>query len=354
MTARVSEIEALDYSNPMSMEEYGALTYTPVEQINVWTKNCATTQGTNHTIAYVIQGKGFYYALCYDNESEVSFLEGYWELSSGYKICVKIILNNSDGTYEYHALFTDGAKQNEVVGYIDAATYDKSTDLTYDTYYGKYWTESEVMAFYRVLTYNTLEFFSYCLDTYFDTLTLETFGFTSLSYERDEEALTKLENFIMTNGAEEELTGSYVLSGSSQMGEDTMQFNLAYHTETGNTVVSVHYYLANGGIYSAYLTLNPSEDGHRFDFMYATDGEDGYKIHNTAWGYLDAATLTSQTKLTCYEFNGMNDIEDLLLIDYSMFLDYIMGLINYSVMSSVDPALTVADLGFYFYFGGII
>ena len=50
----------------------------------------------------------------------------------------------------------------------------------------------------------------------------------------------------------------------------------------------------------------------------------------------------------------MNEYEDLLLIDYSMFLDYIMGLINYSVMPSVDPALTAADLGFYFYFGGII
>ena len=50
----------------------------------------------------------------------------------------------------------------------------------------------------------------------------------------------------------------------------------------------------------------------------------------------------------------MNEYEDVFLNDYSMFLNYIMGLINYSVMPSVDISLSVADLGFYFYFGGII
>jgi hypothetical protein len=113
----------------------------------------------------------------------------------------------------------------------------------------------------------------------------------------------------------------------------------------------VHYILANGTTYSAYLTLNRGENGNRFDFMYSTNDENGFAISNTAWGYLDAATLTSQSKLTCYEFNGMNDYEDALLDEYMMFLDYIIGLLNRSVMPHVEPALTVKDLGFYFYFG---
>lgn len=350
MATKVSELEALDYSTPIPMEEYGVLTYTPVEQLDDWVNNFANA-ASNELIAYAVQGDNFYYSLGYDTVYGYSFVDGYWVKEGNYQLYVRIILNNSSGVYEYHAIFTDGKVQNETIGFIDAATFTAETVLEYDTYYGRYWTEAELMALYSTAAYDSLEFFSYCLDTYFDTLTLETFGFTSLTYDRDEDALAKLQNFVKSCGMYEELTGSYVLSGSSQMGNDTMQFNIAHHLETGDTVVNVHYYLANGDIYSAYLTLNPTENGNRFDFMYSSNGEDGYKINNTAWGYLDAATLTNQTKLTCYEFVGMNEYEDGLLMDYSMFLDYIIGLINYSVMPSVDPALTAADLGFYFYFG---
>ena len=115
--------------------------------------------------------------------------------------------------------------------------------------------------------------------------------------------------------------------------------------------MSVHYSLANGSVYSAYLTLNPGEDGNRFDFMYSTYDESGLSIQNTAWGYLDAATLTPMSQLTCYVFDGMNEYQDALLVDYTSLLNYMMGLLNNSVMPSVDPALTAKDLGFLFYFG---
>ena len=350
LAVRVSELAALDYSNPMSFEEYGALSFTPTEQLDNWIYNNYNATG-NNALAYVIQGNDFYYSIGYDLGGAYSFAEGYWIKEGNYQLYVRVIFDNSEGTYQYYATLTNGTVQNEAYGFIDAETFTAETLLEYDTYYGKYWTEAELMALYSTAVYDTLEFFSYYLDTYFDTLTLETFGFTSLSYDRDEAALTKLQNFIMTYGAYEKLTGSYVLSGGAQMGSDTMQFNIAYNIETGNTVVSVHYSLASGDVYSAYLTLNPTEDGHRFDFMYSTYGVDSYTINNVAWGYLDAGSLTNQTKLTCYEFNGMNEYEDMLLNDYSMFLNYIMGLINYSVMPAVDPALTVKDLGFYFYFG---
>lgn len=346
----ISELDSLDYSSPMTMEEYFNLTYTPTEQLDNWVYNnyIATS---NNAIAYVVQGNSFYYSLGYDTQKEYSFAEGYWVKEENYQLYTRIIFNNSDGTYEYHAIFTDGAKQNEIVGYIDAASYSKETVLTYDTFYGRYWTESELMAMYSAAVYDTLGFFSYCLDTYFDTLTLETFGFTSVSYDRDAEALAKLQGFVAANGMYEEITGSYVLSGSSQKGDDVMNFNIAYHVETGDTVVSVHYILASGAKYSAYLTLNPSENGNRFDFMYYTHNGTEYVVQNMAWGYLDPNTFTATTKLNCYVFDGMNEYEDGLLLDYTSFLDYMMRLLNDSVMPSVSPELTVKDLGFFFYFG---
>ena len=350
LSAWTAEIGNLDYSCPMSMEEYGSITYTPTEELDNWIVNNynATNSGA---VAYVIQGNDFYYSLGYDTASGYSFAEGYWVKEGNYQLYVRVIFDNCYGVYQYYATLTNGIMQNEAYGYIDAESYTASTILTYDTFYGKYWNESELMALYSTAVYDTLEWFSYCLDTYFDRLTLETFGFTGLSYDRDEEALNKLNNFIMTYGMYEQVTESYVLSGGAQMGEDYMSFNIAYHPATDETVVSVHYNLASGEVYSVYLTLNTTENGNRFDFMYAAFYGEEYVINNLAWGYLDAGTFTSASKLTCYVFDGMNEYEDALLMDYTSFLTYVMGLLNNSVMPSVDPTLTVADLGFFFYFG---
>ena len=72
---------------------------------------------------------------------------------------------------------------------------------------------------------------------------------------------------------------------------------------------------------------------------------------NEVVGFIDAGSFTSTTKLTCYEFTGMNEYEDGLLMDYTVFLNYMMRLLNDSVMPSVSPELSVKDLGFLFYFG---
>ena len=350
VSVSISAIEALDYSSPMSMQELYNLTYTPAEQLNDWVNNnyIATAEDS---IAYVVQGNGFYYSLGYDTQKKVSFAEGYWEREGNYQLYTKIFFDNSVGTYQYYATLTDGRIKNETNGYIDAASYTASTVLTYDTFYGKYWTESELITLYSKAVYDTLGFFSYCLDTYFDTLTLETFGFTSVSYDRDETALTKLQNFLQTVGEYEPITGSYVLSGGTQTGNDVMTFNISYHIETGDTVVSVHNSLASGATYSAYLTLNSNENGNRFDFMYSLYNGEEYILQNMAWGYLDANTFTALTKLTCYVFEGMNEYEDGLLVDYMPLLDFMMKLLNDSVMPGISPELSVKDLGFFFYFG---
>jgi hypothetical protein len=135
------------------------------------------------------------------------------------------------------------------------------------------------------------------------------------------------------------------------MGDDLMEFNITYLPDIGDVVVSVHYYLVSGAKYSAHLTLNATESGNRFDFAYYTFNGEAYVAHNVAWGYLDAASFTSETKLTCYVFSGMNEYEDGLLMDYTSLLDYMIQLLNNSVMPGVSPELSVKDLGFLFYFG---
>ena len=353
IAAWISELEALDYSNPISMEEYGNITHAPAEQLNYWVlNNYNATQGNN--MAYVVKGKDFYYSLGYDTVAKYSFAEGYWVKDGQYQLYVRIIFDKAEGTYQYYATLTDGVRQNEVNGFLDAATYTQSTILTYDTFYGRYWTESELMSLYSTSVYDTLRWFSYCLDTYFDTLTLETFGFSELSYDRDEDALDKLNGFVAENGTLNPENGSYVIFTSKQVNDDTVILEIAYTPEIEecptSTVVTVQYYTAGGELYVVSLILNPMEDGNRFDVLYAIYNGTEFITQNSGWGYLDANSLTNETKLTCYEFFGMNEYEDALLTDYASLLSYVMGLMN-ELLPEIDPALTIKDFGFLFYFG---
>lgn len=349
----IAELDNLDYSNPMSMAEYGNLTFEPLEQLNYWV---ATNQNAyqGDKVAYVFQGSNFYYSLAYDTVTGYSLIEGYWEKSAEYQLYTLITFNNTNGTYQYYATLKNGTRQNEANGFLDAATYTKSTILTYDTFYGKYWAEAELMNLYSTAVYDTLGWFSYCLDTYFDNLTLETFGFSELSYDRDEEALGKLNDFVAENGTLNSENGSYILSTSKQVNSDTVVLDIVYTPATedslASTILTAHYYTADGELYVVSITLNPVEEGNRFDVLYAIYNETEYVVQNSGWGYLDANTLTIKSELYCYEFFGMNEYEDALLADYASLLSYIMGLTN-ELLHEVDPALTIKDLGFLFYFG---
>lgn len=352
VAVRMGDLDSLDYSNPMSVYEYGTATYTPVEELGEWVQNFYTAIGDG-TLAHVIQGKDFYYALGY-GEYIGCYIEGYWKKDEGYELYVCVFFNNADGTYQYYASLTDGVRKNEASGYIDAASYTAATVLTYDTYYGRYWTESELMALYSTAVYDTLGWFSSCLDTYFDTLTLETFGFTAVSYDKDADALAKLNALVMAEGTYNESTGAYELSMDSEAGEDFVILTLTHVPMTAqapaSTIATIEYYAASGVLFHISLSLDPTENGHRFELAYAAYNGTEYVVQNVGWGYLEAGEFTNASTLTCYEFNGMNEYEDGLLTDYAFYLSHLMTWMDY-VMENVDTGLSVKDLGFLFYFG---
>lgn len=350
--AHISGIDALDYGTPISMEEYGKATYTPVEQLEDWVEIYGNA--TNGELeAYALQGKGFYYSLGYNTEDEYPMVEGYWVVEGDYQLYIRIIFDNYEGTYNYHAIFTDGTKENVTEGYIYAATYTESTVITYDTYYGRYWNESELIALYSDAVYDTLEFFSYCLDSYFLDLDIKDFGFNVLSFDRDEDALDKLNGFIETVGTLNETTGAYEFNKQSQAQNGNMFFNLIHIPESENspasTVATINYYMSNGAVYRVDLCLDATENGNRFDVFHAIyDGAD-YAVQNVGWGYLDAGSFTNASSPTCYDFDGMNEYEDGLMSDYAAYLSQLMSWLNY-IMSSASPELSIKDLGFLFYF----
>ena len=353
-SAKVAEIEALDYSNPISIEEYGKITYTPTKQLNDWVFNNSTTSA-NNTIAYVIYGNGFYYAVGYDMNGGYSFIEGFRAFDGGYELYVDIIFDNYSGTYTYYATMKNEMFTNEVSGYIDAATYDETTVLTYDTLEGRYWPEADLMSLYTSAVYDTLAWFSHHLETYFVDITLETFGFTAVSFDRDDEALAKLNGFIVENGTFVEEKGAYELYMSSAVGEADVAYLTLIYTPlatdvVGSTVAIIEYYYAQGFVYRVSLTLDTTEDiGNLFELEYAEFDGVEFVTKNTAWGYLDPAYFTDISELFCYDFVGLNEYEDVLLLDYAGNLGHLLGWLDY-IMTNVSPELSVKDLGFYIYF----
>lgn len=350
----ITELDRFENSTPITIEEYGDLTYTPEEKLSDWVySNYNVTADT--AIAHAIYDTNFTYALGVDIISEYGFVEGNWKLNEKTEVSVRIYFDNFEGTYHYYATYTNSVWKNEVYGVIDAKTYDENTILTYDTYYGRYWTESELMALYSTGVYDTLEWLDACLNAYFYDITIESFGFTNLTYDRDEKALEKLNAFVAETGTFDDETGEYLLTGGTQFGEDEMTFSITYAPETqtsvSSTVVNVCYYTADGRLFSIAIDLNPTENGMRFDFSLGQYNGSEYVTQNIAWGYFDATFLTRTTKLSCYVFDGMNEYEDAILADYTSLLSYVMDLLNNSVMPSVSPELTVQDLGFLFYFG---
>ena len=354
MASPVSAIYELDYSTPISMEEYGKQTYTTHEYLAQWIYSNAVS-GADGTYAYILQAGTFYYAFGYDSNADVKYIKASWLKGDDYEVVVEIGLFEENGKYPYYASLEGSSGFNEVRGYIDMTTYDENTELTYETYYGRYWTEAELMELYRASLYDLVKWFDSFLKEYFVDITLETFGFTSVTFERDEQALDKLNDFVVANGTFDAEAQAYVVSGGTQNEDETMLFNVLYTPETDDvaskTDVNMQYYTAEGRLYTVTLTLNPTETGNRVAFSYAEFDGSEYVTQNEAWGYIEAHFFTDFYIPTCYEFIGMNEYEDALLFDYSSFLSYLLRLIDQSVMPLVSPELSIEDLGFWFYFG---
>ena len=351
----IGVLESLSYDNPISIEEYGKQTYTPKEQLIDWVQWYATVeQGT--VIAYEFNSSDHSFYLGYNSSNNSLFIEGSIFITENIRSIVQISLDKLyDGTYYYVSVYTDGNYRSDLTGFIDPASYCQTTMLTYDTLEGRYWTDETLLNTASYSAYETLRWFSYHLDTYFYGITLEeTFGFSSLSYDRDEYALEKLNLYLQANGVVDPETGAYHMSYSQTANDAsaTFYYNFVYTPATdltpSTTTVTI-YYEANGQLYGVTITLNPTENGNRFETFYAVLEESSYSIKSSGWGYVDANSLTDTTPLTCYVFTGLEEYQDGILSTCATLIPHLLNCTNY-VLSNIETNLTIRDLGFLFYF----
>ena len=357
----VGELEKLDYTSPMTVEEYGRLTFTVEERLFKWIVNYANVQNDN-AIGYVLEGDGFYYSLGYAIPKDVCFVEVYFQLDSVYTLDVVLFLDNKDGVYEYYASITDSNFTNEITGFIEAATYTSDTPLTYDTFYGRHWDEAGLMAIYQNYLFRSVNWLNYCIDTYLDELTIKDFGFEAVEFdEPDAEALDKVNGFIEENGVfgphkEDEDVECFTFSQqyTSAFGED-LHLSLIYIPETGKTELVIDLYCtltdANGQPfdikYTLTIDLELTDDGYKFDGEYYVYTGEEFVLVSKGWGYIYPAEFTQRYKLFAYEFLGDTAREDTYLADFKVMVLYGLDWFNY-ILGTIDTELTVEDFGFLF------
>ena len=356
----ITQLSALNYDNPISMEEMFNLTCTAKERLSKRIMELAT--GANSGSYYLEHTSSkFAFALGYNESSNCIFVAGEIILENGCRVRIYIPLEKiKDENYQYEAIYTDGTYSCEITGCFDPATYGDpnvagSSKLTYDTFHGRYWSEQVVMDACSYGAYEALRWLSYCLDAYFFDISLkDTFGFTTLSYEYDNTALEKLNHFVEANGTFNSETGEYLYSTSQNLTGATIMYGIHYRPASegtaSETVVTIYCTSDAGEVYSVSITLNSKETGNLIELFSGFWNEtDNLEVLNEAWGYIDVNSFTDTSEIACYVFEGNEEYEDLFLDSYSSLIPYLLGWAD-SVMSEVEAGLSIRDLGFLFYF----
>jgi hypothetical protein len=141
---------------------------------------------------------------------------------------------------------------------------------------------------------------------------------------------------------------------TENIGEDVMYYDISYFMGEGDdpdyTVLFIYYITSNGEMYGAALVFTDDEVGYEFNCFYRVHDGTEYVDQNYAFGYIAPNEFTNASPLYAYTFEGMNDFEDALLADYAALLSHGLGMLD-ATMAEIDPALSIKDLGFYFYFG---
>jgi hypothetical protein len=153
---------------------------------------------------------------------------------------------------------------------------------------------------------------------------------------------------VVENGTFNPTTGAYEMHIYNEL--YTLSYQPAIGDRPASTVLTMIYLMPTGEFYSVSLTLDPTEYGNLFEGTYALYNGSGFDVQSSGWGYVDANSFTDVTPLTCYVFDGMNDYEDALLLDYAALMANMLETLN-DFMPNVESGLSIKDLGFLFYFG---
>lgn len=344
------ELDNLSYETPLTIAELYDLQHTPNDILAEWiVGNCDfITEGLYY---HQIKGNGFIYAIGYDESTKITFIEGIWEFSDGSDLYLSIDLrSNDEGLYTYYAHYTYGENENYTYGYINPATYTPTTILTHYSYEGEYWEEDSIMEFYSNAVACIIEWFDYCLDSYVDDISAEDFGFEALDFGYNTNALTLLKNHIRAEGELDNANQWYRIDEEFEGSNYDVKMSMVCVDSDNTAFASMSWFGDDGAYYYTYLSLLPTSQGYYYGCSYSIYSNGSFVDQNDVKGYLEAGTFTTQTKLTYFSYNGLEDYESEMLEIYSVCLQDLLNWLA-AYFDTAEMNYGLADLGFIFYDG---
>ena len=152
------ELDNLTYGTPIALSDFYEQNLTSYDILLDWVlENSNAAVGDE--IRYDDLREDTWYSMAYSSSANALYLFVAWEFNDGATLELLIDLSSGPESYLYYAAYALGGKQNQISGYITAATFTDGTPLSYDSYKGAYWSESELLERYRLVTVDLLAWY---------------------------------------------------------------------------------------------------------------------------------------------------------------------------------------------------
>ncbi len=338
-----SELDNLVYQTPKTLVAFYEENNSAYDVLLNWLSNHYDTSDENGIYFHYTDDFGSY-SLAYSGD--FLCIIGLWYFDDGSELGLLMDLSTNPTSYPFFANYVLGENENTTEGTINATTFTETTPLTYTSYTGTYWIQSELLEFYRTYFVTLID----CFDTatsYFDMgVSIKDLGFEVFEVTTSELSPTDvLKNHILTNGTLHSNGEWYEIEERYTYDTYYVDFSLVYATDTDNVFISFVYFSDDGDWLYTYLGLNITSSGAFYAGSYSIyDGS--FNNKNDTHGYINPETFTSETSTLSYiSYEGLDaGMATLLNIYADNIKDILDWLTDY--LSINNLGITIAQLGF--------
>ena len=339
------EIDNLVYGQAMSLSDFYIIKHDPHVRLRSWLEdnyNCVE----NSIISFKTEYVDVVYSIRYDYESDFLSIESKWSFESGENLWFVVNLLKDREALSYIASYDINSQEaNVALGEINAATFTKTTPLTYNLFIGGDYDETLLLSLYQYGIVDLISWFDLVTNNYNIGTTIRDFGFEV--FERTDNSKTAREKLcqgIIENGVYSSNNYWYQIKETYNFSEYSTQFCLTYHLNTEYISAFYSISLEDGYRWNSFLSLDPESRGMYYICSLERQADDGvFEQINSISGYIDPLTFSENTVLTYTDFEGGDPA--VLVESYSELILKLLDWVEYS-FDSYSINISLSELGF--------
>lgn len=339
-----SELDNLEYQRPKTLAELYEENNSAYDILLNWLSNNYDTSDDSGISFHYTDGFGNY-SLGYPGD--FLCVLGIWYFDDGSVLGILIDVSKDSSAYPFYANYKLGENENTTEGTINAATFTENTPLTYTSYTGTYWVQSELLEFYRAYFVTLLDNFD-TATSYFDMgVSIKDLGFEVFEVTTVEvSAKDILKKHIISNGTLHSNGYWYEIEQTYEYANYDVDFDLVYNVDTDSIFISFVYFADNGDWFYTYLSLNVNSSGAFYSGSYSVYSNGSFNDLNNTYGYINPTSFTSTaTSLPYISYEGLDSNKATLLNIYAGNIKDILNWLT-DYLSTNNLGITIAQLGF--------